>query len=60
MDNIRGEVGQVLLGTVPGRQSPEEITFFESVSIAVEDLSAAHLLYQLALEKGRGTMVEIG
>lgn len=60
MDNIRGEVGQVLLGTVPGRQSPEEITFFESVGIAVEDLSAAHLLYRLALEKGRGTMVEIG
>ena len=60
LGNIRGEVGEVLLGTAAGRQSREEITFFESVGIAVQDLSAAHLLYQLALEKGRGTMVELG
>lgn len=60
LDRIRGEVGQVLLGSLPGRQSREEITFFESVGIAVEDLSAAYLVYQLARQQGRGTWVEIG
>lgn len=59
MENIVGEVGQVLLGQVPGRQSPEEITLFESVGIAVEDLSAAALIYRLACQRGIGTEVEI-
>ena len=56
---VAGEVGQVLLGQVPGRQSPGEITIFESVGISVEDLSAALLIYRKALEQGMGTDVEI-
>lgn len=56
---VAGEVGQALLGQIPGRQSPEEITLFESVGISVEDLSAALLIYQKALEQGVGTDVEI-
>ena len=57
--NEAPEVGQALLGQVPGRQSPEEITIFESVGISVEDLSAALLIYRKALEQGVGTDVEI-
>lgn len=59
MDSIIGEVGQVLLGQIPGRQSPEEITLFESVGIAVEDLAAAQLIYQKACRQGLGVEVEI-
>lgn len=58
-DNIIGEVGQALLGQIPGRQSQADITLFESVGISVEDLSAALLIYRLAREKGIGTEVEI-
>ena len=58
-DRIIGEVGQVMLGQIPGRQSEEEITLFESVGIAVEDLSAAALIYQLACQQGLGVEVEI-
>lgn len=59
MENIIGEAGQVLLGQVPGRQGPEEITLFESVGIAVEDLAAAQLIYEKACRQGVGVEVEI-
>jgi ornithine cyclodeaminase len=59
-DHIQGEVGQVLLGEVPGRRSPDEITLFKSLGLAVEDLAAAHHIYQQALAKGLGTALEFG
>lgn len=59
MENIVGEAGQALLGEIPGRQSSEEITLFESVGIAVEDLAAAQLIYQKACRQGLGVEVEI-
>jgi ornithine cyclodeaminase/alanine dehydrogenase-like protein (mu-crystallin family) len=47
-DHIRAELGEVLLGQARGRTSPEEITLFKSVGLAVEDLAAARFLYQQA------------
>lgn len=38
---VRAELGEVLLGTAPGRASATEITIFESLGLAVEDLAAA-------------------
>ena len=59
-DHIVGELGEALLGTVPGRRTPEEITLFKSLGIAVEDLAAAHAIYRTALERGAGTTLELG
>jgi len=59
-DHIVGELGEALLGTVPGRRSPEEITLFKSLGIAVEDLAAAHHIYRTALDRGAGTAIELG
>jgi ornithine cyclodeaminase len=59
-DHIVGEIGEILLGTLPGRQSPEEITLFKSLGLAVEDLAAAHYVYQRAAAEGIGTPVELG
>jgi len=56
---IRGELGEVLLGTVPGRLAPAEITVFESLGLAVEDLAAAALAYRKASE-ARGTGATVG
>jgi ornithine cyclodeaminase len=49
-ERIRGELGEVLLGTAPGRLTPGEITIFESLGLAVEDLAAAALAYRMASE----------
>jgi ornithine cyclodeaminase/alanine dehydrogenase-like protein (mu-crystallin family) len=59
-DHIVGEIGEVLLGTAPGRTSPREITLFKSLGIAIEDLAAAHHVYTKAKERELGTWVEIG
>jgi ornithine cyclodeaminase/alanine dehydrogenase-like protein (mu-crystallin family) len=38
------ELGTVLIGTARGRQSPDEITLFKSVGLAIEDIATAKLL----------------
>jgi alanine dehydrogenase len=59
-EHIVGELGDVLAGKVAGRRSRDEITLFESLGIAVEDLAAAHLAYRNALATGKGLDVELG
>jgi ornithine cyclodeaminase/alanine dehydrogenase len=52
------ELGQVIAGHVPGRRSPEDITLFASQGIALEDLAAARLVYDRAVERGVGREVD--
>ncbi len=58
--HILGEIGDILLGKVQGRESEEEITLFKSLGIAVKDLVAAHYIYEKALKAGTGVEVDIG
>ena len=58
--HIIGELGDVLAECVEGRASAQEITLFESLGLAVEDLAAAHHVYQHAVEQGEGASVELG
>ena len=58
--HIVGEIGDILLGKLKGRESREEITLFKSLGLAVEDLAAAHYLHQQALAQGVGTSVDLG
>jgi ornithine cyclodeaminase/alanine dehydrogenase-like protein (mu-crystallin family) len=57
-DHIKAELGEVLAGTHPGRESEEELTVFESLGIAVEDLASGELVVRRARERGVGTEVE--
>jgi ornithine cyclodeaminase len=59
-DHIAGEIGQVLVGDVGGRRTPDEITLFKSLGIAVEDLAAANHILKKAAVTGRGTWIEMG
>ncbi|MBI5928301.1 MAG: ornithine cyclodeaminase family protein [Chloroflexi bacterium] len=58
--HIRGELGEIMLGQIKGRQSPTEITLFKSLGLAVEDLVSAHYIYQQAIQHKMGTAVEFG
>jgi ornithine cyclodeaminase/alanine dehydrogenase-like protein (mu-crystallin family) len=40
------ELGHILLGDAPGRESPDEITVFDSTGLAVQDLAVAALVYE--------------
>lgn len=59
-DHLQAELGEVLIGSHPGRTSDAEITLFRSLGLAVEDVAAGWLVYQRALERGVGTRVDLG
>ncbi len=59
-DHILGEIGELLLGKIQGREAPDEITLFKSLGLAVEDLAAAHYVYRKAVETETGTAIELG
>lgn len=58
-DHVRGELGEVLAGTAPGRRSDDELTVFRSLGLAVEDLAAADSAVAAARRMGIGTEVEL-
>ncbi len=59
-DHICGELGDVLLGTVPGRRGDDEITLFKSLGLAVEDVAAAHHVYVKAQARALGVPITLG
>jgi ornithine cyclodeaminase len=53
------ELGEVAAGLKPGRQSPEEVTFFKSVGVAAQDIAAAGAALAEAQRLGLGREVEL-
>lgn len=53
------ELGEMLLGQKTGRRSETETTIYKSMGHAMEDLVAANLVYQKALERNMGMKVEL-
>jgi ornithine cyclodeaminase len=56
-DHIAAELGEVVLGREPGRQSADEITIFKSVGIAAQDAVAASIAMDNARTLGIGQEV---
>ena len=59
-DHIRGVIGDLLLGKCAGRESADDVTIFNSLGIAVEDLVVGHYLLERARKEGVGTTVALG
>jgi alanine dehydrogenase len=57
--HIHGEIGEVAAGKISGRESDEDITFFKSVGLAVQDVAVAELIQRRAKELDLGTDIEI-
>jgi ornithine cyclodeaminase len=54
-DHIVAELGELLAdATRAGRRSDTEVTIFKSLGLAVEDVTAAQLAYDRAVERGVG------
>ncbi len=58
-DQLSDELGEVVEGRKPGRTSPDQITLYKSVGIAIQDMAVAGLVYQKALERRVGAEVEL-
>lgn len=53
------EIGKVIGGEHPGRQTDEEITVFDSTGIAIQDLLTADTAVCIAAEKGIGLEIAL-
>ena len=58
-EHIRAELGQVALGHLKIRESQEDITFFKSVGLAIQDVAVAKLVLQRAEELRLGRDLQL-
>jgi ornithine cyclodeaminase/alanine dehydrogenase-like protein (mu-crystallin family) len=57
-DHIQAELGEILLGQKPGRTGDQQITYFKSVGVAVQDAMAGRLALENAKKIGLGQTVD--
>jgi alanine dehydrogenase len=58
-NHVRAEIGEIVAGSAAGRTSPDEITLYKSVGVAVQDAAAAALVLTAAREHGAGTNFDL-
>ena len=59
MDRVNVELGEIVLGKKPGRTSDDQITYFKSTGIAVQDAVAANIAMTRAREQGLGIKIQL-
>jgi ornithine cyclodeaminase len=58
-ENIRAEIGELLIGKGEGRRDDSELTVFKSLGLAIEDLAAAEHVLRRAEAENAGVEVEL-
>ena len=56
-DTLHAELGEIVAGSAPGRERPEERILFWHRGLATSDIAVAHLIWQRAAEAGLGTVL---
>jgi len=57
--HLYAELGEVIIGKKSGRADAREITLFKYNGLAIQDVAAAKLVYDKAVQAGIGTNVEL-
>lgn len=57
-DHIVGELGDVVAKRMEGRRDDHQTIVFKSLGLAVEDVTAADLVYRRAIERGVGRVLD--
>lgn len=58
-DDIHGNLSDIILGRKPGRESDDEIIYFNAVGLAYTDVGIALAMYKRAKEAGLGQQLQI-
>lgn len=56
-EHVHAELGQIIAGELPGRESDDQVTLFKSVGLASQDLAAADAVFDQGTALGLGTGV---
>jgi ornithine cyclodeaminase/alanine dehydrogenase-like protein (mu-crystallin family) len=57
--DVLAELGEILTKGLTIRESAQDITFYKSVGVGTQDLTAAHYILQKANTLGLGTVLEV-
>ena len=57
--DIYGELGEIVAGRKEGRTAEDAITLFDSTGLAIQDVAAAHVVYEHAKQHGIGTHFDL-
>ncbi|SFR35321.1 ornithine cyclodeaminase family protein [Halogeometricum limi] len=53
-DDIYGDIGEIVVGDREGRTADDGISVFDSTGLAIQDVAAAHVVYEHAKENDNG------
>jgi ornithine cyclodeaminase/alanine dehydrogenase len=56
---IHAELGELVIGQKPGRETPTERTMTANLGLAMDDMAVAPLVYRRAVEQGLGTWLPL-
>jgi len=56
---IHADLGELVTGQKPGRETLEERTMTANLGLAMDDMAVAPLIYRRAVEKGIGTWLPL-
>ncbi len=56
--HVYAELGEIVNGTKPGRQSDDEVTVIDATGLSAIDVMVFHQAYERARERGVGTRLE--
>ena len=57
--DVHAELGEVLLGKKPGRESDKEVTVCDLTGIAIQDVAISQFVYEKAMKSGKGFFIEV-
>jgi ornithine cyclodeaminase/alanine dehydrogenase-like protein (mu-crystallin family) len=57
--DVHAELGEIVAGKKPGRESADEITIFDSTGMALQDVAAAAFVYEKAERAGNGVRLNL-
>ncbi len=60
LDDVYADLGEIVTGQKPGRQSDRDIIIFDSTGTALQDVTSAALAYERAIDVGAGQMIALG
>jgi ornithine cyclodeaminase len=58
-DHLIGEIGELILGRIPGRQDDTAITLYKSLGVTAQDLTAADAILEAARAHGMGQEINL-
>jgi ornithine cyclodeaminase/alanine dehydrogenase-like protein (mu-crystallin family) len=58
-DGVYAELGEIVAGRKPGRERAGEVIVFDSTGMALQDVAAASIVYDRAIERGMGAHIAI-